>query len=230
MGGRSLSIFKTLNSFQMQIATVVALLERNGIQPATERVDIHMQRISLSAGCEIGDEFAYLYQNLGGGGWLYKDDFRMLSIREIENVGERQGGEFGRLSTPSSWVALIDLMDGDYVAIDLVSNKILDCDHEELGSARVIANSLTDFFGRFFSTAPQKYWLQPGFVPLEVLVHPHSDELNRYSYRDFWEALGDEQGPELCSTISCGRGRIAMSVKCRKHHYEMVRGHPCPFE
>ncbi len=213
----------------MQISEVVSRLQRNGIEQPRDGVENQMQRIAAFAGCEISDQFADLYKNIEGG-LLFEGEFRLLPIGEIENVGELQGGEFGRLSTPSSWVALIDAMDGNYVAIDLFSNKVLDCNHEELGTARVIAHSLSEFFDQFFSTAPEKYWLQPGFSPSEVWIHPPSDELNRYSYREFWKLLGDEEGPEFCSTINCGRGRISMSVKCRKHHYEMVRGHPCPFE
>jgi hypothetical protein len=121
-------------------------------------------------------------------------------------------------------------MDGDYIAIDLVSNKVLDCDHNELGTARVVAHSISDFFGRFFSSTPEKYWLEPEFLPFEVLVHPPSNELNRFSYRDFWDALGEEIGPEICTSVDCQRKRIALSLKCRKHHYEMVRSHSCPFE
>ena len=213
----------------MRISEAIAMLEKNGIERASDNVEHHLQRIASLANCEIGEELTYLYKNLCGG-WLFHGDFRLLPIGEIENVGKLQGGEYGRLSTPASWVALIDAMDGDYIAVDLVSNKVLDCDHDELGSARVIAHSLSDFLEQFFLLAPEKYWLQLGFSPLETLVHPSSDELNRYSYRDFWDVLGEDRGPELCSTTGCVRSRIAFSVKCRKHHYEMVRGHSCPFE
>lgn len=161
----------------MKISDAIAMLEQIGIERAAENVEDDMRRIASLVNCEIGDEFAYLYRNLGGG-WLFDGDLRLLPIAEVENVGELQGGEYGKLSTPSSWVAFIDAMDGDYVAIDLLSNKVLDCDHEELGSARVIANSLSDFFANFFLFAPGKYWLQSDFSPLEILVHPPSDALN----------------------------------------------------
>ncbi len=174
------------------------MLEKNGIERASDNIEHHLQRIASLANCEIGDELAYLYKNLGGG-WLFDGEFRLLPIGEVENVGMLQGGEFGRLSAPASWVALIDAMDGDYIAVDLVSNKVLDCNYDELGSARVIAHSLSDFLEQFFLLAPEKYWLQLGFSPLETLVHPSSDGLNRYSYRDFWDVLGGNLGPSFAA-------------------------------
>lgn len=45
----------------------------------------------------------------------------------------------------------------------------------------------------------------------------------------FFESLGEEIGPELCRQNGCERKRIALSVMCRAHHYEMVFKHPCPY-
>jgi hypothetical protein len=42
--------------------------------------------------------------------------------------------------------------------------------------------------------------------------------------RERLHALGGEIGPERCKWPSCGRLRIAMSVFCRKHHFEQVWG------
>jgi hypothetical protein len=213
----------------MRISEAITMLAHHGIERAAGDVEFHLRRIASLAQCEIGDELVYLYENLDGG-WLFDGDVRLLPIGEVENVGELQGGEYGRLCTPSSWVAIMDAMNGDYIAIDLVSNKVLDCDHADLGSARVIAHSLSDFLEQFFSQAPERFWPGTAFSPLETLAHPASDALNRHLYRYFWNVLGEDLGPELCNTNACARGRIALGSKCRKHHYEMVRGHSCPFE
>ncbi|UUZ47854.1 SMI1/KNR4 family protein [Massilia sp. B-10] len=204
-------------------------MEQQGIERATDDIAAHLQQLASCANCSIGDEFAALYRNLRGG-WLFDGDFRLMPIEEVGNVGQLQGGEFGRLSTPPSWVAFLDAMDSNYIAIDLLTNKILDCDHDVMGEASVIAHSLSDFFAHFFLAAPESYWLGVGFSPLETLVHPPSPELNRLAFQSFWDALGDEAGPETCSSSSCERRRIAYSLKCRKHHYDMVQGHSCPFE
>lgn len=213
----------------MSIARAIAMLEQHGIERETNDIAASLQQIASRANCSIGDEFVALYGSVRGG-WLFNGDFRLLPIEEVDNVGELQGGEYGRLSTPSSWVAFMDAMDGNYIAIDLLTKKILDCDHDELGKARVIAHSLSDFFAQFFLAAPESYWLNAGFSALETSVYPPSPELNRFVFKSFWDALGDEAGPEACSSPGCGRRRIAYSVKCRKHHYEMVHLHSCPFE
>ena len=74
---------------------------------ASGNIGHHLQRIASLANCEIGDELINVYENLAGG-WLFDRDFRLLPISEVENVGELQGGEYGRLSTPLSWIALMD--------------------------------------------------------------------------------------------------------------------------
>jgi hypothetical protein len=53
----------------------------------------------------------------------------------------------------------------------------------------------------------------------------------RQNYEDekFYESLGPELGPELCKHEGCGRKRVALSVMCRCHHFEMVLNKPCPF-
>lgn len=48
--------------------------------------------------------------------------------------------------------------------------------------------------------------------------------------RTFFTSLGPETGPELCNENGCVKKRIALSVKCRLHHFQMVVGRPCPFK
>ena len=45
----------------------------------------------------------------------------------------------------------------------------------------------------------------------------------------FYQSLGSEIGPEICSHEGCERKRISLSVMCSSHHFEMVRRKPCPF-
>ncbi len=45
--------------------------------------------------------------------------------------------------------------------------------------------------------------------------------------QEFLRGLGKERGPEVCRRDGCQRKHIALSVLCRKHHFEMVRiDHP----
>lgn len=47
--------------------------------------------------------------------------------------------------------------------------------------------------------------------------------------RSFYEVLGDESTTERCKVEGCTRGRISASWWCRIHHFEGIRGRPCPF-
>ena len=44
----------------------------------------------------------------------------------------------------------------------------------------------------------------------------------------FIESLGDEIGPDTCRRPDCEHKRIKLSVFCRSHHFQMIKGRPCP--
>ncbi len=49
----------------------------------------------------------------------------------------------------------------------------------------------------------------------------------RKNYEDegFLQGLGDERGPERCAEADCKRLRIPGSLRCRKHHFKMIKGY-----
>jgi hypothetical protein len=49
---------------------------------------------------------------------------------------------------------------------------------------------------------------------------------NEFEDTNFFEALGEEIGPELCRHPGCDRKRIKFSVMCCPHHFEMIKGKP----
>ena len=48
--------------------------------------------------------------------------------------------------------------------------------------------------------------------------------------RKFFEALGPERPEVPCRSPGCERGAVALSVMCRRHHFEQVMRRPCPCE
>ena len=48
--------------------------------------------------------------------------------------------------------------------------------------------------------------------------------------RAFYDLLGPELAEQTCRRPNCRRGAISQSVFCRSHHFESIRGRPCPFE
>lgn len=68
------------------------------------------------------------------------------------------------------------------------------------------------------------------FLPaLDAPDPPPVDEVLLKMDRDFYELLGRECDGASCRAEGCGRGRVALSVFCRRHHFESVKKRPCPF-
>lgn len=213
----------------MEATGLLALLKQQDARRFPEDVELKVGRIKALSGSSIPQDLKVACCNAGAVE-LFEGRYRLLQIDELTNVGDLQAGEFGGLRCPAHWIAFLDARDGNYIAIDLTTENILDCDHDTIGTAGVIAKNFTDFLSRLIREGPEPYWLNPNFRSIKEIVHPASQELNRYMYRKFWESLGNEVGPEVCSTAGCSRKRIRVSVKCRLHHYEMLRGHSCPFQ
>lgn len=47
---------------------------------------------------------------------------------------------------------------------------------------------------------------------------------------DFYNSLGPESKEIQCKKEGCERGKINMSIFCRVHHYENVKGSACPYK
>ncbi|MFT3884366.1 MAG: hypothetical protein QM724_02720 [Flavobacteriales bacterium] len=58
---------------------------------------------------------------------------------------------------------------------------------------------------------------------------PPWEETKRQLDREFYDSLGREREDTVCRKERCGRGAVALSVFCRPHHFENVKGEPCPF-
>jgi hypothetical protein len=52
---------------------------------------------------------------------------------------------------------------------------------------------------------------------------PWAETLQRLD-REFYDSLGDERPDTVCGEDGCGRGAIEHSTRCRRHHFEMVKG------
>jgi hypothetical protein len=83
--------------------------------------------------------------------------------------------------------------------------------------------SLEEIAAQFvnWAKASRKNWLQPPPTP-------STEEQQRCQDEEFWTSLGEELGPEICTNAGCTRRRIALSVKCRAHHFEMITRRPAP--
>ncbi len=149
-------------------------------------------------------------------------------------VAELQVGDTTEDWAPRTWLAVVDLSNGNYVGVDLVANADgshdwLDCDHENLGKAAVIATSVNEFVREALAHPGGLYWLRPGHTPYRSLAYQNPPSSWRKLDQDWYSSLGDELGPARCAGERCTRLCIAHSVMCWRHHYEMVKRRPSPF-
>ncbi len=163
------------------------------------------------------------------------DCYQLLPISQWQRTGAALCGEEWEDSEPPSWFAFCDVFDGDYVGIDLSpnpegTNSILDCDHEDIGRRAVIANSFAEFLGQALGTPDGRFYLQPEFHPLREIKVAHNPPL-AWLRREYAHWAEDpEVGPAICRAADCSRSCVAVSVFCRRHHFEAINGLPYPFE
>jgi len=101
------------------------------------------------------------------GGWQY----RLVPIDEIHCVGFDILGQFYEKDNTTSWFTISDLMDGNYIAVDLASKKdnqwnYIDCFHETFGLAgecMIIAKTFTEFIERCLHSGDKLFYLEKDF-------------------------------------------------------------------
>jgi hypothetical protein len=161
------------------------------------------------------------------------DRYRLLPIDEFQRTGAALQGDEWADSEPPSWYAFCDVLDGNFVGIDLKptpvgQHHVLDCDHEDISSRRVIANSFHEFLESALSFDAGLYYLEFGeALTIEVPYRPPIQWLRRQYLK--W-SLDPEVGPRVCATENCGRLRVSLSVHCRRHHFEAINRLPYPFD
>lgn len=102
--------------------------------------------------------------------------YRILPVEEIKRTRIYIFGPESDNDSlaPGAWFAICDLMEGNYVGIDLNSIapdgttcSIIDCFHETHGipgGNKIIAKSFTEFLQRALNGGQDPYWLRPGFA------------------------------------------------------------------
>jgi antitoxin YokJ len=101
------------------------------------------------------------------GGWIY----RFVPVSEMQITGLDIYGKYYKNDGPNSWFTICDVMDGNYIAIDLASKKnsqwnYIDCFHETygiLGECKVIAKSFEELLERCLHSGNKLYYLEIGF-------------------------------------------------------------------
>ncbi len=100
-------------------------------------------------------------------GWKY----RFLPVSEIHITGLDIFGKYYKNEEPKSWFTICDVMDGNYIAVDLLSRKdnewnYIDCFHETYGvpgENDVIAKSFRELLEKCLHGGNSLFYLEKGF-------------------------------------------------------------------
>lgn len=182
-------------------------------------------------GHRLPDDLRQFYTQCGSAS-LFEGEIRLLALDEIDRVSVLQLHDASEEVLPATWIALFDMLNGDYVGIDLASvsgthAKILDYPHEDTGNAFVVALSFTEFLGGLLAFVDILDWLEreaPDYGTASYVPPDFEPPPGFFDTADWVKALGEETGPAGCKKEDCERRRIDYSVYCRQHHYEAVRG------
>jgi len=213
---------------------VVDILPRGTWSPArpdaAERIDVLERRVGHALPSDLR-ELHLRCRNVV----LGDDRYVFLEPERMQSIGQLQAGDSTDDHCPRTWLAIVDLHDGNYVGVDLIANadgthNWLDCDHEDLGRATVIATSLEELVREALSWPDGLFWLQADHKPYRRIEYENPPSYWRRLHGEWYATLGEERGPELCTATGCARLHIVQSVKCRRHHYEMVHHRPSPFD
>lgn len=159
-----------------------------------------------------------------------RGQYLLLPVEEFQRTGAALQGDEWADSEPPSWYTFCDVLDGNFLGIDLApgQHRVLDCDHEDILSRRVIASSFADFLDRALAFDDGLYYLQIGEVPtIKVPYRPPVEWLRREYLK--W-SLDPEVGPRVCTADGCGRLCVSLTVHCRRHHFEAIHRLPYPFD
>ena len=102
-------------------------------------------RFESASGFRLPADMIHFY-HLCGEASLFNNSYRLMPLRELRKASMLLVGDDTDDYCPSCWYAICDVMDGNYVGINLVPQhdggfQILDLDHDNIGECRVISRS-----------------------------------------------------------------------------------------
>lgn len=100
--------------------------------------------------------------------------YRFVSVNKMKNTGFDIYGDSANPDEffwPRAWFTVCDVLDGNYIAVDLSSRKgneynYIDCFHETYGipgGSQVIAKSFKELLERSLENGEQQFYLKEGF-------------------------------------------------------------------
>jgi hypothetical protein len=133
-----------------------------------------IEEFEKRAGWPLDPDLRAFYSRCDGARLFKRDDeiYRILPLSKIIRARVAILGRDSDEDGPSSWYAVCDTGDTDYVAVDTSKTEngrypLLDCFHEtfmEPGSNKRIAHSFSDFLEHALRSGGRLFWLQEGWT------------------------------------------------------------------
>lgn len=133
------------------------------------------------------------------------------------------------------WVADDDDNALEYdIGGNLAFTRLNDTRHLPQVSVQRVVELWQKLVGREFDELEREPW-QPGpRPPLSPEARDAREKMiadwQRAQDSAFYDSLGVERPSVPCRADGCTRGSVPLSVFCRRHHFENVKGRSCPFE
>src|SRR5690349_21379474 len=108
----------------MAVEQLIASLKSHASVDTPLNTAAQLAQLEEAHRCHLPEDFKELYQAVGGAR-IFKGRYELLRLDDIASVGLLQGGELGRLSCSPSWLAFMDVQDGNYVAVDTNTGHVL---------------------------------------------------------------------------------------------------------
>ncbi|MFT3727826.1 MAG: hypothetical protein QM759_08390 [Terricaulis sp.] len=152
------------------------------------------------------------------GGWLFLADeetsaeTRCIILQETD--AEDAALHAAALGYPRSSIDTATIEDIFYAAARLVNNP----------SDDQLARSFVHYCNHDSFISDVDAPVAPPLTEAEIAEHQRDVD------RKFYVSLGTERRNEPCQYTACKRGAISLSIFCRPHHFESVKGKVSPFD
>lgn len=148
------------------------IFEEHVPYPPAENFQI--EQFESQIGLKLPDDLKQFYIRCNGAKLFQHTQatpYTLLPIQQVKRTRIAIFGEDIDEFAPASWYAICDVMDGNYIGIDLDSQdsqtySVIDCFHETHGTPggnAIIAQSFTEFLNDALASGSRPYWLNEGF-------------------------------------------------------------------
>lgn len=152
--------------------------------PSAEAQIAHLES---SSGFKLPEDLKSFYRACNGAELFAEGGnapYTLLPIEQVKRTRELIFGEDDDTWAPASWYGICDVMDGNFIGIDLNSRdgrtfSVIDCFHETHGSPggnTIIALSFTEFLRDALASRGRQYWLDEHFHRYGDALATHQGE------------------------------------------------------